>query len=68
MIDFISNYKTVQLPDGDKVFKEGCFNCKHMIERHSVVSGRCELLRPDYKVWRDFTCENHEPIINEEEQ
>lgn len=53
---------TVQV-DGKNVFRKGCFNCNHLIEKHSNVSGKCELVwKDDYQVWKDFTCENHDPI------
>jgi hypothetical protein len=66
-IRYINDYKTVELPDKTKVFAKGCFNCKNMKEKLSTVSGRC-LFIPDesqYNIWKDFTCDMHNPIILE---
>lgn len=67
MVKYIDNYTPVTLPDGTKAFQEGCFNCTHCVEKHSTVSGRCEFISdPQYQIWKDFTCEKHNPIVKSE--
>jgi hypothetical protein len=63
MIKYIDDYKTVRLEDNSQVFENGCFNCKNLAKKHSTINGRCSFLPPDSLVWKDFTCEKHDPIV-----
>lgn len=62
MIRYIHDFTTVTLGNGTKVFEKGCMNCIFMGERISDVSGLCRL-RDNYKVWKDWACEKHDPIV-----